>query len=114
MKPTSSPQQVSWGVTLGIVLQVVPPLLVLWYAELHPPTGEAAGWAGLAAPLFFAGGILSVGMWQVLTILPAALLFFSAGKHGVVRGLLRVGIFLALGNIAVLLWLYTIMHRATF
>jgi hypothetical protein len=53
-------------------------------------------------------------MWQVLTILPAALLFFSAGKHGVVRGLLRVGTFLAVGNIAVLLWLYAIMHRAAF
>ncbi len=114
MKPTSSPEQVSWGVTLGIVLQAVPPLLIFRYSELHPPTGEAAGWAGIGAPVFFAAGIFSVGMWQVLTILPAALLFLSAGKYGVVRGLLRVGTFLALGNIAVLLWLYVIMHRAAF
>jgi len=114
MKPTSSPQQVAWGVALGILLQAVPPLVLIAYYELHPLTGEAAGWAGIAAPGFFAAGILSMGMWQVLTILPAALLFSSTGKHGIVRGLLRVGTFLALGNIAVLLWLYAIMHRATF
>jgi hypothetical protein len=114
MKPTSSPQQVTLGVALGILLQAVPPLLILWYSELHPPTGEAAGWAGIGVPVFFAAGILSVGMWQVLTILPAALLFLSAGKHGVVRGLLRVGTFLALGNIAMLVWIYSIMHRVSF
>lgn len=103
-EPTSSPQQVSLGIALGILLQAVPPLLLF----------GAGGGLGLAVLPLFAGGILSLGMWQVLTILPAALLFLSAGKHGVVRGLLRVGTFLALGNVAVLLWLYSIMHRVSF
>lgn len=102
MKPTSSPQQVSLGVALGILLQAVPLLLLF------------TGGLGLALLPLFAAGILSVGMWQALTILPAALLFLSAGKHGVVRGLLRVGIFLALGNVAVLVWIYSIMHRVEF
>jgi len=111
-KPTSSPQQLSLGVALGILLQAVPPLLLSMYWGLHPSPGGAG--LGLAVLPLFAAGVLSVGMWQVLTILPAALLFLSAGKHGVVRGLLRVGTFLALGNIAVLVWIYSIMHRVTF
>lgn len=114
MKATSSPQQVAWGVALGILLQSVPVLILVAYYQLHPLTGEARGWAGIAAPGIFAAGILSMGMWQVLTILPAALLLLLTGKHGIVRGLLYVGTFLAIGNILVLIWLYTIMHRATF
>jgi hypothetical protein len=111
-QPTSSPQQVSWGVTPGILLQAVPPLLLSMYWGLHAAPGGAG--LGLAVLPLFAAGILSMGMWQALTILPAALLFLSAGKHGVVRGLLRVGTFLALGNVAVLVWIYSIMHRASF
>jgi len=114
MKSTSSPQQVARGVALGILLQAVLPLIVIRYLQLHPPTGEAAGWAGIGAPGFLAAGILSMGMWQVFTILPAALLLLPTGKHGVVRGLLYVGIFLASATIVAFVWIYTIMHRAAF
>jgi hypothetical protein len=114
MKSTSSPQQIAWGVALGILLQAVPPLLLFMYWQVHPLTGEARGWEGIAAPGFFAVGILSMGMWQVLTILPAALLLLPTGKHGVVRGLLYVGTFLATATILVLIRIYVVLHRVTF
>ncbi len=104
LEPTSSPQQVFLGIVLGILLQAVPPLLLF----------GRGGELGLAVLPLFAAGILSLGMWQVLTILPAALLFWSTGKHGVVRGLLRVGTFLALGNVALLVRIYCVMHRVSF
>jgi hypothetical protein len=114
MKSTSSQQQVTCGIVLGILLQAIPPLLIYRYYQLHPPTGEAAGWAGIALPGFVMVGILSMGMWQVLTILPAALLILPTGKHGIVRGLLYVGTFLALGNVAIILRIYIAYHRVTF
>lgn len=114
MKSTSSPQQITCGVVLGILLQAVPPLLIYGYWQLHPPTGEAAGWAGIAVPGFILAGMLSMGMWQVITILPAALLILPTGKHGVVRGLLYFGTFLALANIAIILRIYIAYHRVTF
>jgi hypothetical protein len=112
MKSSSSERQVFWGVILGVLLQAVPPLLL--FAESRPLTGESQGWAGIGAPVFFGAGILSIGMWQVLTILPAALLLVPTGKHGVVRGLLYVGTFLAAANIVLLLRIYTIIHRVSF
>jgi len=115
MKSTSSPQQVFGGVVLGFLLQAVPPMLLFMYYQSQPPlTGEARGWAGLAAPVFFAAGIFSIGMWQVLTILPAALLLLPTGKHGVVRGLLYCGTFLAAATVVLVLRIYIIMHRVSF
>jgi hypothetical protein len=114
MKATSSDGQVYCGVILGILLQAVPPLLLFTYWQSHPLTGESQAWAGLAAPAFFGAGILSMGMWQVLTILPAALLLVPTGKHGIVRGLLYVGTFLAAANILLVLAIYRVIHRVSF
>ena len=108
MKSTSSPRQVFWGVVLGILLQAVPPMLLFMH------TGESQGGAGLAALVFFFAGIFSLGMWQVLTILPAALLLLPTGKHGVVRGLLYCGTFLAAANIVLLFGIYIKLHSVSF
>jgi len=55
-------------VVLGILLQAVPPLLIYRYYQLHPPTGEAAGWAGIAIPWIRRRRHNSPWeLWQVLT-----------------------------------------------
>ncbi|MGA2354605.1 MAG: hypothetical protein ABSG02_08915 [Terriglobales bacterium] len=114
MKSTSSPPQVVCGVVLGIMLQAIPPLLLFRYWQLHAIPGKGPGWEGLAGMGLALAAVLSVGMWQVITILPAALLILPTGKHGVVRGLLYIGTFLALGNIAIILRIYIAYHRVTF
>jgi len=114
MKSTSSPRQVSCGIVLGILLQAVPPMLLFMHWQNQPLTGESQGGAGLAALVFFAAGIFSLGMWQALTILPAALLLLPTGKHGVVRGLLYCGTFLAAANIVLLFGIYIKLHSVSF
>jgi len=103
MKSTSSPPQVGWGVVLGLLLQPISLGLVLAYVTATTRPGEDRGW-GLMGALFFY--FFYFGMAQVLTILPAALLLLPTGKHRVVCGLLGVGTFLALANIAVVVFMY--------
>lgn len=103
MKSTSSPQQVASGVVLGLVLQPVSLFLVLGLITVTSRSGEDRGWAQMGAVLLY---FTYFGMAQVLTILPAALLLARAGKHGIVRGLLGLGTFLSLANIAVLILIY--------
>jgi len=102
MRSTSSPLQITIGVVLGILLQPVSLWLVGAYITATR-TGEARGWALMGAAFLY---VVYFGMAQILTILPAALLFLPSGKHGVVRGLLGVGTFLAIANIAVLIFIY--------
>jgi hypothetical protein len=104
MKSTSSPLQIGLGVALGIVLQPLSMAMAgaLIIATTRPGT-EERGWGSRGASLLY---FTYFGMAQVLTILPAALLLLPIGKHGVVPGLLFVWTFLALANIAVLVFLY--------
>ena len=101
MKATSSPAQVGVGVALGILLQPISVMIVGAYVQSTTAAGtEARGWSMMGVALLY---WFYFGMAQVLTILPAALLLLPNGKHGVVRGLLHVGTFLALANIAILM-----------
>jgi hypothetical protein len=112
MKSTTSPQQVAWGTTLGILLQPVSLIIVLAFVTATTKPGtESRGWGMMGA---FLGYFLYFGMAQVLTILPAALLLLPTGRHGVVRGLLRVGTFLALGNMVLFVFLYAVFHWSIF
>src|SRR5271165_3520426 len=108
MKSASSPLQIGLGVALGIVLQPVSMAMVgaLIVATTRPGT-EERGWGLMGASLLY---FTYFGMAQVLTILPAAVLLLPTGKHGVVRGLLAVGTFLALANIVLLVFLYLANH----
>jgi len=96
--------QIGIGVLLGLVLQPLSLLMVegLIVATTREGT-EARGWGLMGAVL---GYFAYFGMAQVLTILPAALLLLPTGKHGVVRGLLALGTFLALANIGLLVFSY--------
>lgn len=90
---TNSLRQVIFGVGLGILLLPFPLILEAQYYK-----GEMAG----LNVLFHA--VLFFGVVQAFAILPAALCFFLAGKHGIVRGLLYFGTFTAVCN--VLLWVF--------
>ncbi len=90
---TTSSRQVIFGMALGILLLPIPLILE---AEFYK--GEMAG----LNVLFHA--VLFFGVVQAFAIVPAAVCFFFAGKHGVVRGLLYFGIFAAVCN--VLLWIF--------
>jgi hypothetical protein len=101
MKVTSSPAQVSVGVAFGLALQPISLGMVGVYVQSTTVAGtEARGWDMMGLALLY---WLYFGMAQVLTILPAALILLPTGKHGIVRGLLYVGTFLALANIAILI-----------
>jgi len=112
MKTTSSPLQVVLGAALGILLQPVSLMLVGAYVQATTRAGtEARGWGMMGAALLY---MFYFGMAQVLTILPAALLLLPTGRHGVVRGLLYVGTFLAVGNIGVLAFMYAVSGSTIF
>jgi hypothetical protein len=92
-KGTKSPRQVLAGVVLGLLL--LPLSLILEFEYSHG-TKDALD-APFHAALYF-------GVIQMVAILPAVLCFYFVGKHDVVRGLLYFGIFAALCN--VLLWIF--------
>lgn len=101
MKVTSSPSQVGAGIVLGLLLQPISLMMVGLYVQSTTAAGtEARGWGMMGVALLY---WFYFGMAQVLTILPAALLLLPTGRHGTVRGLLYVGTFLALTNIAILI-----------
>jgi hypothetical protein len=106
MAGTTSRSQVVFGVAFGILLQPVSVMMVIAYinATAH---GEGRGWGLMAAYLLYWSYF---GMAQALTILPAALVMLSFGRHGVVRGLLYVGTTLALLNAAVLAVEYPLLR----
>lgn len=113
MKAPSS-YQIGLGRFLGIFLQ---PLSFLLVARHLNPIVPLEKW-GLAIYAFLAMYfsllpvprpaflIPSFGVAQVLTILPAALLFWVIRKHDVARGLLQAGTYLALANIALIIYIY--------
>ena len=104
MKPTSSPFQIAVGVVLGIALHPLSVLIVTQYI-IHTtrPGTEERGWSLMGVALLY---FAYFGMAQVLTILPAALILWPTGKHGIVRGLLLLGAALALLNIGVLIYMH--------
>jgi hypothetical protein len=104
MKVTSSPVQLGVGVAFGLLLQPISLMMVGAYVQSTTAAGtEARGWGMMGVVLLY---WFYFGMAQVLTILPAALLLLPTGKHGIVRGLLCVGTFLALANMAILIIAY--------
>jgi hypothetical protein len=111
MKRTS-PLQVALGCVLALLLQPLSAWIVWAYLS-----GKVK-WEFLMAPFVFLGLYLSLipvvhvfvvpsfGVAQALTILPAAVILYLAGKRDMVRGLLQVGTGLALLNVGVSFCVY--------
>jgi len=97
---TTSQSGVLNGVLLGILL--LPAALIVEYIYLSD-----GSMAALNVPFH---AVLFFGVVQAFGVLPAALLFYARGKHGVVRGLLYFGIFAALSNV----WLWIFVYRGFF
>jgi hypothetical protein len=98
MNPTTSPLQVLLGVVLGALLQPAAIFLAsrFWTVLLN----HKSSWPEMDLIFHI---VLFFGIVQAFAILPAALVFYAARKHGVVSGLLYFGTFLALLN--VLAWI---------
>ncbi len=97
---SNSPTQIFLGIGVGLLLQPVALIVgsMLWNIFHGYHDSSETGWAFLTAPVYF------FGVTQAIVIIPSVFFYHAKQQYDKVRGLLYVGIFLALCN--VLLWVF--------
>jgi FtsH-binding integral membrane protein len=107
IKESSTPQ-ILVGVGLGLLLEAAALAIGFVLMEMVQKVRNPSDLTYLH---FFTSLVIGYffGVVQAITIVPSSLIFYFAGKHGVVRGLLYFGTFLALLNL-----LFLVSHYREF